>query len=706
MCLRNFLIALSLLPLCAQAQLSLEQATLGQWRQFGPKDLMNVQWKDAGTLTCWDATGIQKIEPNGKRIELFGLEQLNRILGDSLKGFPFSYAWVNPNLLQLQQGLRIIQIDLSQQNRVLDYTLPEDAENIHPHLGSGKTAFTRGQNVWLAEKNGALRAITKDEKPGVVNGSGYVHRQEFGIAEGLFWSPDGSALAWYRKDESMVTEYPLVESSPRIAAQRPVRYPMAGMKSEEVSIQVLQLDGGSTQTLNTEGPKEQYLTAVTWSPDSKSMYVGLLNRGQDSLKLCRYRISDGRLEAELLQETDPHWVEPEHGLSFIPGNPQQFIWRSERDGYDHAYLYSTEGKLIRQLSTGPFPITDFHGVFGKEVWITRSENNGLDRQSYAINLNSGKYRLLTEGDGVHSIIPNPSGTAWVDKLSNPLLPNRIDWVDARSRQRLLDAPNPYSEQGFTLPRAEQITLTAADGKTAVNARIIYPGQFDPSKKYPVLIYVYGGPHAQMISRSWLWGARLWDYYMAQEGYLVFTLDNRGSAHRGKIFEEVIHRQLGEMEATDQLQGLNYLKSLPFVDKFRIGVHGWSFGGFMTTNLLTRNPDDFAVGVAGGPVMDWSLYEVMYGERYMDQPQENPEGYALSNLPARAKNLKAPLLIIHGDQDDVVVPQHSMQFIKACVDKSIPVDFFLYPNHAHNVAGKDRVHLMDKITRYLNQHLKP
>ena len=705
MSLRFFLVAFSLLPLFTQAQLSLEQATLGQWRQFRPKDVMNVQWKDASTPTCWDATGIQKLEPNGNRSELVGLEQLNRILGDSLKGFPFSYSWVSPDLLQLQQGLRLIQIDLAGQTLVLDYTLPEDAENVHPH-SSGKTAFTRGQNVWLAEKNGVLRAITMDEKPGLINGSGYVHRQEFGIADGLFWSPDGSALAWYRKNESMVAEYPLVESSPRIAGHRPVRYPMAGMKSEEVQIQVMQLNEGRIQTLNTQGPKEQYLTAVTWSPDSKSMYVGLLNRGQDSLNLCRYRIADGALEAELFQETDPHWVEPEHGLSFIPNNPQQFIWRSERDGYDHAYLYSTDGKLIRQLSTGPFPITDLHGVFGKEVWITRAENNGLDRQSYAIHLNSGKYRRLTEGDGVHSLIPNPTGSAWIDKLSNPLLPNRIDWVSPRNRQRVLDAPNPYVEQGINLPKAEQLTLTAADGKTAVNARIIYPSQFDPSKKYPVLIYVYGGPHAQMISRSWLWGARLWDFYMAQEGYLVFTLDNRGSAHRGKIFEEVIHRQLGEMEAADQLQGLNYLKSLPYVDKTRIGLHGWSFGGFMTTNLLTRNPDDFAVGVAGGPVMDWSLYEVMYGERYMDQPQENPEGYAKSNLPARAKNLKAPLLIIHGDQDDVVVPQHSMQFIKACVDKSVPVDFFLYPNHAHNVSGKDRVHLMDKITRYLNQYLKP
>jgi len=703
---RTLLFAICLLPIVAQAQLSLEQATLGQWRQFRPKDLMNIQWKDANTPTCWDVSGIQQIEPDGNRSELFGLKQLNEILGDSLKGFPYSYSWVNPDLLHLQQGLRLIQIELSSRKLWMDYTLPEGAENIHPHLSSGKTAFTLGQNVWLAEKNGVVRAITKVEKPGIVNGSGYVHRQEFGIADGLFWSPDGSALAWYRKDESMVTEYPLVESGPRIAGHRPVRYPMAGMKSEEVSIQVLHLDAGRIETLNIEGPKEQYLTAVTWSPDSKTMYVGLLNRGQDSLKLCRYRVSDGEPEAVLFHETDPRWVEPEHGLSFLPGNPSQFIWRSERDGYDHAYLYSTDGNLIRQLSTGPFPITDLHGIFGDEVWITRAENNGLDRQSYAIQLNTGNYRLLTKGDGVHSIIPNQTGSAWIDKLSNPLLPNRIDWATSEGRKGLLDAPNPYSEQGIILPNAEQITLTAADGYTAVNARIIYPAQFDPLKKYPVLIYVYGGPHAQMITRSWLWGARLWDYFMAQQGYLVFTLDNRGSANRGKIFEEVIHRQLGEVEAADQLQGLSYLKSLPYVDKSRIGVHGWSFGGFMTTNLLTRNPSDFAVGVAGGPVMDWSLYEVMYGERYMDQPQENPEGYALSHLPSRAKNLKAPLLIVHGDQDDVVVPQHSMKFIKACVDNSIPVDFFLYPNHAHNVVGKDRVHLMEKITRYLNQYLKP
>jgi dipeptidyl-peptidase-4 len=699
-------ILLLFLPSFLIGQLTLEQATLGQWRQFRHKDLNNIQWKDERTVTCWDISGIQQLSPNGEKTMLYSLSQLNAVLKDSLKGFPFSYSWTNPSTLHVQQGLRIIQLNVETGTLLRDYTLPEDAENIHPHLPSGKTAFTRSQNVWLADSDGGLRALSFDEAPGIVNGSGYVHRQEFGISEGLFWSPDGQSLAWYRKDEGMVTEYPLVESPARIANHRPVRYPMAGMKSEEVTLQVLKLNGGQIQTLQTPGDKEQYLTAVTWSPNNNHLYVGLLNRGQDSLRLCRFKVSDGTLDAVLFQETDSRWVEPEHGLTFLPNNPDQFIWWSERDGYDQAYLYSSQGQLIRQLTTGPYVLTNIHGIFGNELWITRAENNGLDRQSYAVHLKSGKYRRLTEGDGVHTLVPNSAGTAWIDKLSNPLLANRVDWCSPKSRKRILDAPNPYLEKGIELPKVEQLTLTAADGKTAVNARIIYPSNFNPGKKYPVLIYVYGGPHAQMITRSWMWGARLWDFYMAQEGYIVFTLDNRGSAYRGKEFEGIIHRQLGEAEAADQLQGLNYLKSLPFVDKKRIGVHGWSFGGFMTTNLLTRNPDDFAVGVAGGPVMDWSLYEVMYGERYMDRPQENEEGYMITDLTRRAKNLKSPLLIIHGDQDDVVVPQHSMRFLKACVDESIPVDFFLYPNHAHNVVGKDRVHLMDKITRYLNQHLKP
>jgi dipeptidyl-peptidase-4 len=249
-----------------------------------------------------------------------------------------------------------------------------------------------------------------------------------------------------------------------------------------------------------------------------------------------------------------------------------------------------------------------------------------------------------------------------------------------------------------------VNLTADDGTTNLYGRLIKPTNYDPSKKYPVIVYVYGGPHTQLVTNSWLGGARLWEYYMAQKGYVMFTLDNRGSSNRGLEFENAIHRQLGVHELSDQLVGLNFLKSLPFVDSTRIGVHGWSYGGFMAISMMLKSDNRFKVGVAGGPVTDWSLYEVMYGERYMDAPEENPEGYSNANLKNYAKNLKGNLLLIHGDIDPTVVPQHSLNFIHECIKQGVQIDFFIYPRHEHNVRGRDRIHLMQKVTNYFDDYL--
>ena len=267
---------------------------------------------------------------------------------------------------------------------------------------------------------------------------------------------------------------------------------------------------------------------------------------------------------------------------------------------------------------------------------------------------------------------------------------------------LLTAKNPY--EGYEMPDIEVGTLKAADGKTDLYYRIIKPANFDPAKKYPAIIYVYGGPHAQMITNGWMNAARGWDLYMANKGYIMFSLDNRGSSNRGLEFENATFRQLGIEEGKDQVKGVEYLRSLPYVDGNRIGVHGWSFGGHMTTALMLRYPEIFKVGVAGGPVIDWGYYEVMYGERYMDTPQSNPEGYRQCNLKNLAGNLKGHLLIIHDDHDDTCVPQHTLSFMKACVDARTYPDLFIYPTHKHNVQGRDRVHLHEKITRYFEDYL--
>jgi dipeptidyl-peptidase-4 len=482
---------------------------------------------------------------------------------------------------------------------------------------------------------------------------------------------------------------------------------MAGMTSEQVTLGVHNLSGRTTHFVKTGEPKDQYLTSVAWDPSEKYLFIGILNREQNHLKFNRYSAATGEWEKTIFEEKHAKWVEPENPPLFLKTKPNVFIWQSERDGFNHLYQYDTDGKLIRQLSSGNEPVTRILGTDPAEenLFYETAADLGLSRKVYLVNLKTGKSRLLTPEKGTHNAVLSSDGNFLIVQYSSLTTPRKIYSLEVKSgkTKNLSEAGNPLKD--YAMPRAEFVTITAADGKTPLNGRIIRPADFDSGKKYPVIVYVYGGPHAQLITDSWLGGAGLWDYYMAQEGFILFTLDNRGSADRGFDFENVIHRQLGQEEIKDQMRGVEYLKSLPYVDETRIGVYGWSFGGFMTTTLTTTHPDVFKAAVAGGPVIDWKWYEVMYGERYMDTPQENPEGYALTSLTDKAKNLKARLLMIHGAQDPVVVMQHSLEFVNACIKAGKQVDYFVYPDHEHNVRGKDRLHLMEKIADYFLLHLK-
>ena len=478
------------------------------------------------------------------------------------------------------------------------------------------------------------------------------------------------------------------------------------------------METATTVWLKTGLPKEKYLTNIAWSPNGKSLYVAELNREQNEMHLVRYSALTGEKEAELFSETDLRYVEPQHPVQFLPNDTTRFIWQSERDGFNHLYLYDTNGRLVRQLTAGEWVVTDVGGFDkdGKRVIFEATaphpvsasmQGDALRRYVWSVDLESDRLMdCLSWKDGVHHWRLSSSGAYAIDKWSSPTVPREIDLVrvkDAKVVETLLTAPDPY--KNYRMPKIEVGKILAADGKTPLNYRLVLPPDLDPSKKYPTVVYVYGGPHAQMVTGDWLNGTRGWDIYMALRGYVIFTVDNRGSANRGHAFESIIHRNLGQNEMADQMKGVEFLKSLPYVDADRIGVHGWSFGGFMTTNLMLTYPDVFKVGVAGGPVIDWSNYEIMYGERYMDRPQDNPEGYKRANLKLKAGNLKGHLLLIHGDVDPVVVWQHSLGFLKACVDANTYPDYFVYPRHQHNVIGKDRPHLHEKITRYFDDYLK-
>ena len=579
-------------------------------------------------------------------------------------------------------------------------------------------AYTVGNNLYVDNK-----AVT-DEPAGILCGQS-VHRNEFGISKGTFWSPAGNLLAFYRMDESMVTEYPLVDITARVGEVNPVRYPMAGMTSHKVSIGIYNPDTQKTVYLNTGDPTDRYFTNISWAPDGKSLYLIELNRDQNHSKLLRYNAETGeQLNDIYVEETHPKYVEPQHPIQFLPWDDTQFIYQSQRDGYNHLYIVDTkvkmypethsapaggtyrEGFKVRQLTQGEWLVKEILGFNAKkqEIVFTATKESPLQSNLYKVNVKTGKITPLDNGEGVHRPLLSASGLYVIDTYSTPEVPRSINLTNLQNGKsiNLLTAKNPFD--GFDMPSIETGTIKAADGKTDLFYRIVKPADFDPAKKYPAIVYVYGGPHAQMISNGWMNDARGWDIYMANKGYIMFTLDNRGSSNRGLEFENATFRRLGIEEGKDQVKGVEFLKGLPYVDGNRIGVHGWSFGGHMTTALMLRYPEIFKVGVAGGPVIDWGYYEVMYGERYMDTPQTNPEGYRECDLKNLAGNLKGHLLIIHDDHDDTCVPQHTLSFMKACVDARTYPDLFIYPNHKHNVMGRDRVHLHEKITRYFEDYL--
>jgi dipeptidyl-peptidase-4 len=525
----------------------------------------------------------------------------------------------------------------------------------------------------------------------------------------MWWNASGTQLAYYRKDETMVGNYPIINWNEREAVNKDLKYPMAGMTSEQVTLILYDVASEKKITIQTGEPKDQYLTMVSWEPSGKYIFVGILNRDQNHLKFNKYDAITGAFVKTLFEEKATTWVEPQHALTFVPNNPNQFIYQTDFNGYNQMYLYTTDGKLLKNLGFKDVVVTNLLGFDGTNTKINYigTANNGLDRQLYQVDIKSGKTIQLTTISGTHNASVSSDGMLVLDQYSNATTPNEISILNIKTKMAattLVKADNPFTGK-IDMPRIEMVSLTAADGTTPLNGRLIYPANFDATKKYPVMVYVYGGSHAQLVTNKWLGGAGYFDLYMAQQGYVVFTLDNRGSDARGKKFCEVTHRNLGVNEMADQMKGVDFLKSKSFVDTNKIGVFGWSFGGFMTTSLLTSQPDTFKVGVAGGPVIDWKYYEIMYGERYMDTPQDNPEGYAKTSLLDKVKNLKGRLLVIHGAQDPVVVQQHSMNFIEASIKGGKQVDYFLYPNHEHNVGGKDRIHMYAKIADYFDVHLK-
>ena len=652
----------------------------------------------------------------GKAKSCLTLSQLNKVLQsagiDALSYMP-SIKAINGKEISFNAAGKVLQYNFAK--RTLTTIADYPTENVaHSDMDehSHRTAYTVNNNLYIYDKGSVFSIESADQD--IVYGQS-VHRNEFGIEKGTFWSPKGNLLAFYRMDQSMVTDYPLVNTTARIAREQPFKYPMAGMKSHEVTVGIYNTANNSVLYLDTRrdesvAERENYLTNISWDPTEEYLYIAKINREQNHMWLERYDVADGAFDTVLFEEQNSRYVEPCDPMMFIPGSPDQFLWFSLRDGYKHLYLYNTDGELIKQVTKGNYEVEGIIGFDAKaeNLFIYANKDNPTGRAAYRVNLATLEMTPITPTEGTHYVVVSADGTMVIDSYSAVNVPGRCNVSKYKgtklvSEKNLYDLSNPLVD--YAMPQINMGSIKAADGVTDLYYRLITPPNMEAGKKYPTLVYVYGGPHSQLVTDSWLGGGNLYFLFLAQQGYVVFTLDNRGTDNRGFEFESCTHRQLGTIEMADQMEGVRFLQSLPYVDKERMGVEGWSFGGFMTITMKLAHPEIFKVGCAGGPVIDWKWYEVMYGERYMDTPQENPEGYAGNSLLNKAKDLQGRLLVIHGAEDNTVVWQNSIEFIDACIKAGKQVDYFIYPHHEHNVRGYDRLHLYEKMFDYYETFLK-
>ncbi|MGV9002761.1 DPP IV N-terminal domain-containing protein [Flavobacterium sp.] len=691
----------------AQLQkITLEEAVLQQGRKFGADKLTGFQWipKTNNYIYYTDSWTNMVIGSQGpKKTENATLSEINAALGTKLKNF-YGIEWIDGTTLLVTENSKYYSYSTASKSGQLLFETPDTAENQSVDKTKLKVAYTKENNLYTTI-NGKEIAITANSDKNIVSGQA-IARSEFGISGGIFWSPKSNFIAFYQKDETDVADYPLLDINETPGKLISIKYPMIGQKSEKPKVGIYNIASGKTVFIVPRRNEEDYLTNLSWTPDEKYVLMAEVNRGQNNMDLNLYDAISGIYLRTLINEKSTTWVEPEHAAFFPSTISSNFVWISEKSGFNNLYYYSIDGKLIKQLTNNSFPTREIIGsnITGTEIYFKATGANPTNMLAYKVTLR-GKQTLITKDEGVHNVIVSNDGNWIFDEFSNHSTPSKTLLYDKKGTvTTLLISPNKYD--GYQIGTADINTIKSADGTTDLYTRLIKPSNFDASKKYPVMVYVYGGPHAQMITNSYLDGANLWMYWMAEQGYLVFTIDNRGSDNRGVKFESVIHRHLGVNEIDDQIKGVDYLKSLPYVNGNRLAVHGWSYGGFMTTSLVLRKPDVFKVGVAGGPVIDWKWYEIMYGERYMDTPAENAKGFDEANVITYAKNLKAKLLLIHGTSDDVVVMQHNLALIKKFVELGEQkVDFFPYPMHKHNVTGKDRVHLIDKVLHYIIENNK-
>ncbi len=705
---------LSLINVSAQPKILTLENVLGEnAKELQPVVPKHLSWLPSGEQYSYiikDNLIIGNVADNIPDISL-SLATLNGWLTaqslDTLGKFP-EIHWQDDQRFWFWKKEHLISADMQGNSARLLAKLPKVDEKRITSGTAPLVAYAAADSLYVLDKNGKTTLVAGSEGDGIKYGVS-AHRREFGIRAGSFWSPEGKYLAFYRKDESMVTDYPYVDYSERPAVLKAAKYPMAGMANHLVTIGIYKTGSRDKIVwLKTGEPADQYFTNLTFSPDEKHLYMAHINRDQNQLRMIQYEAKSGKPKLTIFQESEEKYLDPQVGPIFLNDDSKTFLWLSQRDGWRHFYQYDRDGNFIKQLTMGNWEVVKYKGcdTEGKQIFFTATKDGVLNRHLYKLDLESGAIERLTKNAGTHDVEVSPDGRYFADVFSNMQTPGKAGIYDAAGSLLKIfhEAEDPLEAYQMGEVRIAPMRNNNGD---SLFTRIIFPPNFEENQQYPLLVYVYGGPHSQNVQNRWLGGGgswQLWLNYMATRGYIVMTTDNRGTYNRGLSFEQETFRQLGKLEVADQLSIVNSLVAKGIVDSSRIGVIGWSYGGFMSASLMLEAPERFKAGISGAPVTDWQYYETVYTERYMDTPETNAAGYEMSSTLNKLEQLQGKLLMIHGTSDNIVMWQHSVLFIEAAMKAGKQVDYMIYPGHKHGVRGKDRTHLFQRMTGWLEENL--
>lgn len=664
--------------------------------------LDSIQWQKGTSNFTYIRNGKLYLQTNksGKEKEVVTLDELRKITSHDYTQFP-SYAWRDANTLILKSSSFYAVIDMKTEKMLTGLPIDSGAVNISISK-NGNIAYSLDSALIVIDSSGK-KTIVDDAGPNICSGC-IPYRSEFGTDNAITWSPSGNKLLFYRVNQNSVTILPLIDSAGK--AKHYIHYPFAGEEIGSSEIGIYSVSDKSLTYLKTDKENGRYLTNAVWSPAESSVYISVLNREQNNIQLKEYDAITGDYSRIVLKESNKKYIDLQYPSILLRTKPE-FLWLSSKSGHNHLYHYDAEGLLLSQLTNGDWDITQILGLDTKEenVYFTGTRpSDPTGRYIYRANLISLQVQCLTEEPGTHIGYINYDNGLIVDFSTSYTVPAKYSIIDnkGKSIRIVTEVPSPF--KFIDLPVIEQGTLRADDGNTDLYYNIYKPADFDSEKLYPVIFYVYGGPHVQLVRNRWMGGSGMIPFFLAQEGFIVFVLDNRGSCGRGAAFEQSTFLKLGQIELQDQLAGLKHLSHLSFVDEKRIGVWGWSYGGFMALNMAVNAPGKFKAVLAGAPVTNWARYEAMYTERYMGVPSKNIEGYAWSNIIAKAGQLESTVLVISGDNDTVTVPVQHKEFYEAAAAEGKKVRLETVSEQSHKFSGNARKDLANEIITFFKENL--